>query len=135
MSAIMAAGVVENPKVLFALSCPPHMTKENFPEITEEFGRWGSKRNRVIEYPRQGSFPWLKGIEAIGARAWMYLFGYTVRVDVKSFFEQAFTLKMDEVLSKLHNCNKLFVFCEGDTVTPYNKSNLVYEAACEPKMR
>jgi pimeloyl-ACP methyl ester carboxylesterase len=135
MSAIMAAGKVENPKVLFALSCPPHMTKENFPELNAEFGRWGNKRNHIIEYPREGAFPWLKGIEAIGSRIWMYLFGFTVKVDPKSFFEKSFNTKMDEVLSKLENCFKLFVFCEGDTITPYLKSVLVYESACEPKMK
>jgi pimeloyl-ACP methyl ester carboxylesterase len=135
MSAILAAGRVRDPKVLFALSCPPHMTGENFPELTREFGRWGSRHNHIIEYPREGAFPWLKGIEAIGARVWMYLFGYTVRVEVRSFFENSFATRMDDVLCKLTNCNKLFVFCEGDTVTPYNKSILVYEGACEPKIR
>jgi cephalosporin-C deacetylase-like acetyl esterase len=37
------------------------------------------------------------------------------------------------VLQKLEDCSKLFVFCEGDKVTPYRKFAFIYETACQPK--
>jgi len=131
MSSIIAAEYLK-PDVLVALSCPP-MIEDMFPVSPEEFGRWGADHNRVMEYPRQGAFPWMKGMSALVCRAWMYIFGYTVRVNMKKFAETAFKWNMKDSLNKLQNCAKLFVFCEGDTVTPYTKSVAVYNAAPEPK--
>jgi fermentation-respiration switch protein FrsA (DUF1100 family) len=133
MTAIMAAGLIQ-PDVLVALSCPPQM-ETMFAGHLEDFGHWGARHNRVMEYPRQGSFPWLKGVAAIGCRAMMFLFGYTVRVNMKKFAEAAFKWNMFDALNNLGDCPKLFVFCEGDTVTPYSKSGAVYEAAPEPKSK
>lgn len=135
MSAIMAAGKVDNPHAVIALSCPPQESSEPLADIPTNFGQWGLKDNSIIEYPSQGTFPWLKGVAALLSRAWMYLLGYRVRVDLKKFFESIPQLKMTEVLRKLNNCPKLFVFCEGDSITPYHKSVLVYETACEPKTK
>jgi pimeloyl-ACP methyl ester carboxylesterase len=133
MSAIMATEKLDSPNVLVALSCPPQIERNMF-AIPEDFGHWGSKHPHVItEYPRQGAFPWLKGLGALGCRAWMYFFGYNVRVDLAKFAESALEMKMKHVLKNLENCSKLFVFCEGDTVTPYNQSVLVYESASDPK--
>jgi hypothetical protein len=42
-------------------------------------------------------------------------------------------MNMLESISKLKDCSKLFVFCEGDSVTPYAQSVAVYEAASDPK--
>jgi fermentation-respiration switch protein FrsA (DUF1100 family) len=131
MTAIMAAKQLQ-PYVLVALSCPPQM-ETMFADYPEDFGHWGARHNRVMEYPRQGSFPWLKGMAAIGCRAWMFLFGYTVRVNMKKFAEAAFQWNMFDALQKLDNCPKLFVFCEGDTVTPCSKSGALYDTAPEPK--
>jgi pimeloyl-ACP methyl ester carboxylesterase len=134
MSAIMAAGKIENLKALVALSCPPQIDDGWMSgEIPENFGQWGGNKSGIIEYPRQGAFPWLKGMAALICRAWMYFFRYRVCVDVIKFFETIAKLNMIEVLGRLENCSKLFVFCEGDTVTPYSKSVLVYQGACEPK--
>lgn len=135
MSAIMAAGKVDSPKMLIALSCPPLINKETFPEMPEDIGHWGSQHSHVVEYPRQGTLPWLTGITAILARLWMYVTRNHVRVDVKKFVEGMIQMNMAAVVSNLEDCAKLFVFCEGDNVTPYNKSVLVYEAACEPKVK
>ena len=139
MSAIMAAEKVENPRALVALSCPPQVDpeidNEMYNGIPADFGQWGSKYNKIMEFPRQGAFPWLKGISAPLSRLWMYLFRYRVRVDLKKFFEITKQIKMAEALGKLDHCSKLFVFCEGDNITPYNKSVLVYESACEPRTK
>jgi len=133
MSAILAARQVYNPKMLVSLSCPPELSPELVNEEPETLGRWGQDKGTFVEYPRQGAFPWLKGIAALLCRAWMYLGGFRVRVDWERFIANLPQLKMSDVLEKLDRCSKLFVFCDGDTVTPYNKSSLLYEIACEPK--
>ena len=132
MSVIMAAEKLD-PKVLVALSCPPQMDRVMLFEIPQDFGRWGSQHHHIIEYPRQGAYPWLTGMAAWICRAWMYFFDYTVKVDFRKFGEAALKMKMIDVLRKLDMCTKLFVFCEGDTVTPYDKTAVVYQAAAEPK--
>jgi hypothetical protein len=135
MSAIMAAGKVDSPKMLIALSCPPPINQETYPQLSKNFGHWGSKHSHIVEYPRQGTPPWLTGITAIFARLWMYLSHDRVRIDLKRFVEGMAQMNMAEVLSNLDNCAKLFVFCENDSITPYHKSVPVYEAACAPKMK
>lgn len=133
MSAIMAAEKIKNLKALVALSCPPHIDGWMSQEIPDNFGKWGCDTNGIMEYPRQGAFPWLKGMAALLCRVWMYFFQYRVRVDITKFFEAIAKMNMIDVLGRMENCSKLFVFCEGDTVTPYSKSVLVYQGACEPK--
>jgi pimeloyl-ACP methyl ester carboxylesterase len=133
MSAILAAQKVYNPKMLISLSCPPELSPDLVNEEPEKVGRWGQDKGTFVEYPRQGAFPWLKGIAALLCRAWMYLGGFSVRVDWERFRANLPQLNMSNVLEKLDRCSKLFVFCEGDNVTPYAKSSLLYEAACEPK--
>ncbi|MBM3183445.1 MAG: alpha/beta fold hydrolase [Chloroflexi bacterium] len=133
MSAILAAQKVNNPRALIALSCPPELSEEMVSKEPANFGRWGQTRGTIIEYPRQGAFPWLKGIAAWLCRAWMYLGGFRVRVDWDKFAAAMPQLKMSNAVGKLDGCSKLFVFCEGDSVTPYHKSAFVYAVACEPK--
>jgi pimeloyl-ACP methyl ester carboxylesterase len=136
MSAIMAAGKVDSPKALIALSCPPIIDAEMLASGPSGYGRWGSKHSRIVEYPREGTFPWITGAIAIAAaRLWMYTTGNRVRIDVKKFVEGITRMNMAEVLGKLDTCAKLFVFCLGDTITPYLKSVPVYETACEPKLK
>jgi hypothetical protein len=136
MSAIMAAGKVQSPKALIALACPPSVSEnELLAHASANYGQWGSRHSHIVEYPRQGCPPWITGITAVIARLWMYATHNHVRIDVKKFLEGMPRMDMAKVLGKLDNCAKLFVFCEGDTITPYNKSVLVYEAACEPKMK
>jgi pimeloyl-ACP methyl ester carboxylesterase len=134
MSAIMAADKVD-PRVLVALSCPSQVDKDTYPDMPDNFGQWGHRNSSIMDFPRQGAFPWLKGTAAFLSRIWMYTFGYRVRVDLKEFFNGIIQMNMIEVLQKLDNCFKLFVYCEGDSVTPYNKCIPVYQAACEPKLK
>jgi len=134
MSSILAASDIYSPKMLISLSCPPELSPELVNEEPEKIGRWGhDEGSNFVEYPRQGAFPWLKGVAALLCRAWMYLGGFSVRVDWEMFIVNLPKLKMSHVLEKLDRCSKLFVFCDGDTVTPYQKSGVLYEIACEPK--
>ena len=133
MSIIMAAERVSNPRALVALACPPEVDSQLLADEPNNIGRWGQNTNAVAEYPKHGSFPWLKGVAALMCRAWMYLGRFKVRVDWQKFSEAFPQMRMSEILQKLEDCSKLFVFCEGDKVTPYQKSAFVYEAACQPK--
>jgi pimeloyl-ACP methyl ester carboxylesterase len=133
MSIIMAAGRVSTPRALVALSCPPEVNSQLLADEPNNIGLWGQNNNVVAEYPKHGSFPWLNGVAALMCRAWMYLGRFKVRVDWQKFSAAFPQMRMSEALQKLDNCSKLFVFCEGDKVTPYQKSAFVYEAACQPK--
>ena len=132
MSVIMAADRVNNPRALVALSCPAETGNQLENAAPGKIGRWGNSRT-IVEYPRQGAVPWLKGIAVLFCRIWMYLGGFKVRVDWQKFVENYPQMKMSPVLQKLENCSKLFVFCQGDKVTPYQKFAVIYETACQPK--
>ncbi len=132
MSAVMAAEKVETPRILVTLACPPEVDSELLNNAPSNFAKWGQE-DSISEHPKQGAFPWLTGLTALISRAWMHLFDYRVRVNWQKFFEAFPRMRMSEVLQRLESCAKLFVFCEGDKVTPYQKSVLVYEAACSPK--
>jgi pimeloyl-ACP methyl ester carboxylesterase len=133
MLVIMAAERVSNPRALVALACPPEVDSQLSADESNNIGQWGQNTNAIAEYPKHGAFPWLRGIAALICRAWMYLGRFKVRVDWQKFTEAFPQMRMSEILQKLEDCSKLFVFCEGDRVTPYQKSAFVYEAACQPK--
>ena len=133
MSAILAADKLDNLRALVALSCPPEAGNQ-FPIGGEKnFGQWGRELKVIVEYPKNGAFPWLKGIAALICRAWMFLGCFKVRVDWRRFIEAYPQMNMSHVLEKLKDCPKLFVFCEGDRVTPYGKFKSVFNSACQPK--
>jgi pimeloyl-ACP methyl ester carboxylesterase len=133
MSAIMAAGKIANPQALVALSCPPETDGQQPIGGEKNFGKWGRELKVIMEYPRNGAFPWLKGIAALACRIWMYLGCFKVRVDWRQFINAFTQMKMSAVLERLDNCPKLFVFCEGDRVTPCCQYMPVFEAASQPK--
>jgi pimeloyl-ACP methyl ester carboxylesterase len=133
MSAIMAAEKMDSPRAIVALACPPEIDGPLPIGGEKNFGQWGRECKVIMEYPKHGAFPWLKGIAALICRVWMFLGCFRVKVDWQKFMEAFPQMKMSAVLEKLENCSKLFVFCEGDRVTPYRKYAVVYESACEPK--
>jgi pimeloyl-ACP methyl ester carboxylesterase len=133
VSAIMAAEKVDKPRALVALACPPEMESASLVGGEKSFGRWGRQSKVIMEYPKHGAFPWLKGMAALICRLWMYLGCFRVRVDWQKFIEVFTKMKMSEVLERLDDCYKLFVFCRGDRVTPYRKYAIIYETACQPK--
>jgi pimeloyl-ACP methyl ester carboxylesterase len=135
MSAIIAAAKIESLKVLVSLCCPYISKEEMLAVAPANYGKWGSKRSHILEFPRHGSPPWISGLAGFIARVWMFIHNNHVRVDVTNFIEGIKQVNMEQILNKLDNCFKLFVFCDDDTITPYTKSALVYEAACEPKVR
>ncbi len=133
MSVILAAERVPNPRALVALACPPEIDDSTPYDDSGNIGRWGQNSDPIAEYPKNGAFPWLKGIAALFCRAWMYIGHFRVRVDWRKFLDALPQIKMSQALQKLGDCSKLFVFCQGDKVTPFEKSAFVYETACQPK--
>jgi pimeloyl-ACP methyl ester carboxylesterase len=80
VAAILAAGQIK-PQALIAMSCPPEidgdLSKLTFdvpPELLD-----GSRK--VMEYPRDGSLPWVKGFAGTVSQLWMRVAGYKVKVD------------------------------------------------------
>ena len=133
MSAIMAADKISNPRALVSLSCPPEVENQ-FPIGGEKnFGRWGRDLKVIVEYPKHGAFPWMKGLAAFICRIWMYLGCFKVRVNWQSFMDAFPQMNMSTILKQLQGCSKLFVFCEGDRVTPYRSYRPVFLSACQPK--
>jgi pimeloyl-ACP methyl ester carboxylesterase len=133
LSAIMAAQNLQSPKALIALACPPQADSPIPSNESGNFGRWGRQSRTIVEYPKNGAFPWMKGLAALICRIWMYLGCFKVRVDWGKFIGLYPKMNMSEVLRKLEDCSKLFVFCEGDRVTPYRKYTPIFQAACQPK--
>jgi pimeloyl-ACP methyl ester carboxylesterase len=133
MSVIMAAEKLDKLNALVALSCPPEVNSQLPIGGEKNFGRWSRDLKVIMEYPKHGAFPWMKGIAALLCRIWMYLGRFKVRVDWQKFIDAFPQMNMSAVLEKLEGCSKLFVFCEGDRVTPYRKYIPVFEATCQPK--
>ena len=133
LSAIIAAGKLDRPRAIVALSCPPETESPVPIEESKTIGRWGKEDKAILEYPKNGAFPWMKGLAAFICRAWLYLGCFKVRVNWNKFMTAFPQLKMSEVLDRLEDCSKLFVFCKGDRVTPYNKYTPIFESACQPK--
>jgi pimeloyl-ACP methyl ester carboxylesterase len=134
LSAVMAAGRVGNPRVLVALNCPPKVDKKLVEStLPSYFGHWGRKENHILEFPRHGNIPWIKGIGSFLVRLYMFACGYHVSVNVQRFVLGVIKMNMDEVVKKLDGCSKLFVFCQSDTVTPYAQAVDIYESASYPK--
>ena len=86
-----------------------------------------------MEYPRDGSLPWVKGFAGIVSQVWMRIAGYKVRVDWRKFFNIFSKARLTAVVRDLRDCAMLFVHCDGDSITPYTTAVALYETARGPK--
>ena len=132
MAAILAARKVK-PRALIALSCPPEVDSSLTASDLATLNNWIKRGSTVEECPRDGAFPWQKGLVAILTRVWMYLAGYNLSVDWRAFFEALKGAQMSAVLHDLTGCSTLFVHCRGDSLTPYRAAVELYEHAEQPK--
>ncbi len=132
MAAILAARQV-NPHALIALSCPPELGGKLADVASFLLENWVNKDSGFEEYRRDGVFPWLKGPFALLWHLWVHLAGYQQRVDWRGFLEVVTRAKMSTALCELKNCSKLFVHCQGDSLTPYQAVLELYKKAEKPK--
>lgn len=115
LSSILAAKIVK-PKAIVALSCPYEIDGTAFPSHKKTFhlAMW------VI------TLIW---------RFTILFKGLKVKVNWKKFLEAWSQVKLSSALAELNECNKLFVFSEGDMLTPYKKFAQIYEKAPGPKQK
>ena len=132
-AAILAACKVDSPGAVVALACPSDPDEKLNQDKTFDLGRWTKKGNAVMEYPMDGTLPWLGGAHAVGAWFWMYLRGYRLRIDWKRYFTAFSNVKVSTALQGLGGCPKLLVHHQGDKRTPYQAVVEFYRKAPEPK--
>jgi pimeloyl-ACP methyl ester carboxylesterase len=132
MAAILAAGAIR-PHALIALSCPPELngdlSKLSFEIPVALLGDDG----RTMQYPRDGSLPWLTGAASILSQIWMRIAGYKVKVRWAEFARTVSTARLSAVVRELRDCEMLFVHCRGDGIAPSATAVALYESASGPK--
>jgi pimeloyl-ACP methyl ester carboxylesterase len=131
LAAIVAAREIK-PRALIAISCPPEidgdLSKLSF-EVPSEL----LEEDVPMEYPRDGSLPWVRGFAGFVSQMWMCLAGYQVKVDWKRFFHIFSKARLSAAVRELRDCAMLFVHCDGDSITPYTTAVALYETAMGPK--
>jgi pimeloyl-ACP methyl ester carboxylesterase len=132
VAAIMAAREIK-PRALIAISCPPEIdgdiSRLSF-DVPKELLEEGE---HIMEYPRDGSLPWVRGFAGFVSQIWMRVAGYKVKVDWKRFFDIFGKARLSAVVRDLRECAMLFVHCDGDNITPYTTAVALYETAIGPK--
>jgi pimeloyl-ACP methyl ester carboxylesterase len=126
---ILAAGRVDKPRAIVALSCPSDLAKKLEEYPPSQIKHWKKHAEAPRYYPRDGLLPWLSKSQAILAWLWMFLCGYRMKVDWLKCYSAISTMRMMPTLQGL-DCQKLFVHCKGDTLI---SSPAAFETASEPK--
>jgi len=116
IASILAASIVK-PKALVALSCPSEI------------------EGKILTNPSRKAFIWARWAATLIWRIMALFMGLKVKVNWKKFLETWSQMKLTAALAGLDTCDKLFVFSEGDRITPYRKFARIYEQAPEPKQK
>lgn len=116
LSAILAAEIVK-PKAIVALSCPHEI------------------KNTVLKDPSHKAYPLARWAITLIWRFTILLNGLKVKVNWEKFLKSLSQIRLASALAELGGCDKLFVFSEGDMVTPYKRFAHIYEDAPGPKQR
>ncbi len=116
LASIMAAKTVK-PKAIVALSCPYEI------------------QGKVLNDPSHKAFPLVRWTITLIWRFVTLFMGLKVKVSWKKFLESWSQMKLSSALAKLDGCDKLFVFSEGDMITPYSRFTHIYEKAADPKQK
>lgn len=132
-AAILAAGEIDFPRAVVSLACPPDWDEKLSQDASVDLEQWLREKTAVMEYPRDGALPWVKGIRAIIGRLWMYLRGYRLRIDWQRVFKRLSNVKISAVLPDLQGSSKLFVHSQGDKLIPYQVTVEFYQKTPEPK--
>jgi len=132
LAAILAARQVR-PHALIAISCPPEINGDISKLSFEVPAELMEDDRPVMEYPRDGSLPWVKGFAGLLSQFWMRIAGYRVRVNWSRFFNIMGRARLSAVIRELRDCAILFVHCDGDSIAPYSTAVALYETARGPK--
>jgi pimeloyl-ACP methyl ester carboxylesterase len=116
LASILAAKTVK-PKAIVALSCPYEI------------------KGKVLNDLSNKAFPLLRWLVTLIWRFITLFMGMKVKVSWKKFLESWSQMKLSSALAKLDACDKLFIFSEGDMITPYRKFAQIFENAPGPKTK
>jgi pimeloyl-ACP methyl ester carboxylesterase len=132
MAAILAAGIVR-PQALVAMSCPPEidgdLSKLSFAIPVDLL----SDTRKVMQYPRDGSLPWVTGFAGFVSQIWMRIARYQVKVNWRRFSNVVRSARLRSTVRDLRDCAMLFVHCDGDNITPCETAMALYESATGPR--
>lgn len=133
LAAIQAAATFENIRALVCLSSPAEISG-HFTTLWAHFNTKAKQAgNPIIEFPRNGSLIIHGGLISMAARIWMWLRGYTLRVNVEEGPESLMKLNPLPYIDKIGDFPKLFVHCKGDRWLAYKEVHRLYEIAPPPK--
>ena len=118
---------------MIAISCPPEINGDISKLSFEVPVELMEEDRPVMEYPRDGSLPWVKGFAGLLSQFWMRVAGYRVRVNWSRFFNIMGRARLSAVIRELRDCAILFVHCDGDSIAPYTTAVALYETARGPK--
>ena len=126
-AALLAAAELDSVGALVLLSCP----RDEFDQPPREF--LSNMGDSVIEYPDQGSVPWVGSVLGFVYRLWMKLQGKHMKVNWQRVFEVYKSGALSTALAKMKPCPILFVHCRGDRYSPYQSAVELYQRARAPK--
>lgn len=132
LAAILAAHEVK-PRALIALSCPPEIDGDLSRLSFEVPLELISEDKKIMEYPRDGSLPWVTGFSGVVSQMWMRIAGYRVKVNWSKFFKIFSRARLAAVVDELKDCAMLFVHCSGDSITPCATAVALYNTARGPR--
>ncbi|MBI4302539.1 MAG: alpha/beta fold hydrolase [Chloroflexi bacterium] len=133
MSALIAAPKLEGMAALVSLAAPPDLDEVEMEDFLSFSQRVMQRETPVVEYPRVGRLPYLGKIHGTMSWLWMWMRGYSLRINWLKCWELWRALKISAALPRLKPCPLLFVHCRGDKATPYQASINLYEKAKPPK--
>ena len=80
-AAILATCYIGSPRAIVALACPPEPDEKRMQGARFDLRHWLGKRRTLLEYPKDGTLPWLSGVHAVIAWGWTYLRGYRLLIN------------------------------------------------------
>ncbi|MBI2853872.1 MAG: alpha/beta fold hydrolase [Chloroflexi bacterium] len=131
-AAIQAAAVIRGVSALAVLSCPPDKS-----ELRPEDPSWevyeALAKQGVVEYPRHGPLPWVRGPATIPSWLWMKVRGYRLSIDWSQMDEMGGKGELSQALAHVEPIPILFVHCRNDMISPYDSMAKMYEMTRPPK--
>ena len=132
-AALIASSRIDSLGAVVALSCLADMDRMASQDIHFDLEKVEKHGAAPVEYPRDGVFPWLRGVPAMVFRVWMRLRGYRLLIDWNKYIARMSDTKVSTSVEGLAGCPKLFVHSRGDKQIPYHLAVELYQDAPEPR--
>jgi hypothetical protein len=89
----------------------------------------------MLKEPYRKAFPLVRWAITLFGRFAVWFNHLKVRINWKKCLDSWSQMKLSPALAGLDECDKLFVFSEGDMLTPYKRFAQIYENAPGPKQK